>query len=77
MSLHFAQGADVFDVITVFVIVALFGSKVCPCPRFRFIMRFRVGARNDMVDGACVVVKTAALLSHVTYIKKNARKARV
>ena len=55
MSLHFAQGADVFDVITVFVIVALFGSNVCPCPRFRFIMRFRVGARNDRYTGALLL----------------------
>ena len=51
MSLHFEEGAEVFDVITVFVIVALFGSKVCPCPRFRFIMRFRVVARNDRGKG--------------------------
>ena len=44
-----------FDVITVFVIVALFGSKVCPCPRFRFIMRFRVVARNDSNTGALLL----------------------
>ena len=37
------------DVITVFIIVAFFGIGVCSYPRFCFIMRFRVVARNDMV----------------------------
>ena len=55
ISLHFEAGAKSVDVITVLIVVTFFGSRVCPYPHFCFIMRFRVGARNDSSKAGVIV----------------------